>query len=288
MLKHSRIAMTVAAVAIAALTLTATSANAALWTPDGLGGISLQAWWDASDASTITEGTPGTVQAWADKSGNGYNATAPNAGQRPLTGTRTIGGLNAIEFDAHTLNFTTFDLMGKEAFAVFHQDDAQDMTILGGGGNSQMTVMSNQTLRLWKGANPYTGNTQIGTVPVASDNLGGWLAHLDNKKFSVNGTLTVTGDTPTGNNMNVQQIGRQQYANADGLIGEIVVTSGILSADDRARLEGYLAWKWGTQASLPGSHAYANAAPEAVPTPAALPAGLALIGFVAMRRRRRA
>ena len=270
------------AAAVVAMT---TSSHAALWTP---GEISTHAWWDADDASTITV-TGSGVSTWADKSGNGLNATQGNDSQRPLTGGRTIGGLNALEFDDDGLNFTTFDLMvgNKEAYAVFHQDDAQDMTILGGGGNSQMSVMSNQTLRLWKGGNPYNANTQVGTVPVATDNMAGWLAHADFKKFSVNGALTITNDTPAGRDMNVQQIGRSQYANADGLIGEIVVTSGTLSADDRARMEGYLAWKWGTQASLPSGHAYELAAPTIIPEPSATGLfGLAGLGLMLRRRRK--
>ena len=279
----------VGAILSAALAFMSASIDAATpWTPADLSG-GTHAWWDASDVSTITV-TGSGVSAWADKSGNGFTATQTNDGLRPLTGGRTIGGLNAIEFDNDGLNFTTFDLMenNKEAFAVFHQDGVQDMTILGGGGNSQMTVMSNQTLRLWKAANPYSNNTQRGTVPVATDNMAGWLAHADFKKYSVNGALSVTTDTPTGNNMAVQQIGRQQYANADGLIGEIVVTSATLSADDRAKLEGYLAWKWGTVDSLPGDHTYkTDGSLFAIPEPSTTTLlGLAAIGFVLSRRRR--
>ena len=281
MKKQTKLTATLAAVMVA---ITASSYAVTAWTPADIG---VNAWWDASDASSITV-TGSGVSTWADKSGNGFDATQGSDGQRPLTGGRTIGGLNALEFDNSGLNFTTIDLMvgNKEAYAIFHQDDAQDMTILGGGGNSQMTVMSNQTLRLWKSSNPYNNNTQIGTAPVATDNLGGWLAHSDFKRFSVNGTLTTTNNTPTGNGMQVQQIGRQQYANADGLIGEIVVTNGTLSADDRARMEGYLAWKWGTQASLPSGHAYELAAPTVVPEPSTT-ALLGLGGLALIFRRRK-
>lgn len=257
------------------------SSFAALWTPSDIG---VMAWWDASDASTITV-TGSGVSTWADKVGSN-DATQGSDGLRPLTGGRTIGGLNALEFDNDGLNISLIDMMptNSETWAVFHQDDAQDMTILGGGGNAQITVMSNQTLRLWKGANPYSANTQVGTVPVATDNMGGWLAHADFKKFSVNGTLTITGDTPTGNGMQVTQIGRSQYANADGLIGEIVVTNGPLSTDDRQKMEGYLAHKWGTEGSLPSDHPYKDAAP--IPEPSAMALlGLGACGLIFRRRR---
>ena len=38
--------------------------------------------------------------------------------------------------------------------------------------------------------------------------------------------------------------------------GEIIVTSGLLSMSDRAKLHGYLAHKWSLEANLPSDHPY--------------------------------
>lgn len=57
---------------------------------------SLYSWLDASDTSTITASS-GLVTAWADKTANGYSATASGGG-RPTTGTRTVNGLNGLDF----------------------------------------------------------------------------------------------------------------------------------------------------------------------------------------------
>ena len=46
-----------------------------------------------------------------------------------------------------------------------------------------------------------------------------------------------------------------------GDVNEMILTSGILSTSDRQKLEGYLAWKWGTVASLPSDHPYKNGEP---------------------------
>ncbi len=54
-------------------------------------------WWDAADASTITDAGAGAVSAWADKSGLGHTLT--EATNRPTTGTRTLNGLNVLDFD---------------------------------------------------------------------------------------------------------------------------------------------------------------------------------------------
>jgi len=44
-------------------------------------------------------------------------------------------------------------------------------------------------------------------------------------------------------------------------ISEVVGCNTKLSTDDRQKLEGYLAWKWGLESDLPVGHPYKNAAP---------------------------
>ncbi len=85
----------------------------------------LQAWYDASDASTLYDATSGgslvaadgAVARWEDKSGNGRHATQSTPGFRPVRKTAQQNGLGALEFtgsssqrlavsgSASTLNF---------------------------------------------------------------------------------------------------------------------------------------------------------------------------------------
>jgi hypothetical protein len=46
-----------------------------------------------------------------------------------------------------------------------------------------------------------------------------------------------------------------------GYIYEIVVYNTTLSSGDQRKVEGYLAWKWGIQGSLPTTHPYYLAPP---------------------------
>ena len=46
-------------------------------------------------------------------------------------------------------------------------------------------------------------------------------------------------------------------------VGELIICDTALSTDDRQKLEGYLAWKWGLEANLPSGHPYKEAAPTA-------------------------
>lgn len=65
------------------------------FTPRSISG--LLAWYDAADASTLTIATG--VSAWADKSGNNHTLRQPIGNNQPASGTRTIGGRNALDFD---------------------------------------------------------------------------------------------------------------------------------------------------------------------------------------------
>jgi hypothetical protein len=42
----------------------------------------------------------------------------------------------------------------------------------------------------------------------------------------------------------------------NGNICEIIVYSSDLTSRERQQVEGYLAWKWGIQSSLPSTHTY--------------------------------
>jgi hypothetical protein len=42
----------------------------------------------------------------------------------------------------------------------------------------------------------------------------------------------------------------------NALVGEMIICGTALSTDDRQKLEGYLAWKWGLAANLPADHPY--------------------------------
>lgn len=54
-------------------------------------------WFDASDASTITE-SAGAVSQWDDKSGNALHATQGTGSSQPTTGVTTLNGLNVLDF----------------------------------------------------------------------------------------------------------------------------------------------------------------------------------------------
>lgn len=62
-------------------------------------------WLDAADTSTITSSS-GSVSQWNDKSGNDRHVAQGVAANQPTTGTRTVNGLNGIDFNGSTNRLT--------------------------------------------------------------------------------------------------------------------------------------------------------------------------------------
>ena len=104
--------------------------NLSGWTPIDL--ADLLAWYDASDAATITESS-GAVSQWNDKSGNGNNQLQSNVNFRPLTGIRTLNGNNVIYFDGvdDYLNCTTLGGVSDVTIIAVHKYDILSGVVAG-------------------------------------------------------------------------------------------------------------------------------------------------------------
>ena len=69
------------------------------------------------------------------------------------------------------------------------------------------------------------------------------------------------GALNVGTGLTLKLLGRSSGNGLQGDVAEIVVTYGALTTDDEARIEGYLAWRYGLQSQLDSGHAYKSAAP---------------------------
>jgi hypothetical protein len=69
------------------------------------------------------------------------------------------------------------------------------------------------------------------------------------------------GALNVGTGLTLRLLGRSSGNGLQGDVAEIVVTYGALTTDDEARIEGYLAWRYGLQSQLDSGHAYKSAAP---------------------------
>ena len=249
-----------------------------LFLPTSIAG--LQMWMDAADSSADSMTLSGsTVTVWKDKSGLGNNSTG-RSGTSTLTSS-AINGKSAISMAGgyFTGPFATANTGTQvHAFAV--------MTIDSSTGQWARPFSLGRP-----GVNDYDSSTTTfaiirynGTQGVAIGRAGQYLnvgipayssaflvqsSHNGATEYmSVNGTLTPSSlSTGQSGNFNITSYGlgvntnTSDYFALNGYYGEVMYFNVQLSDANRQKIEGYLAWKWGLQASLPGGHPYASAAP---------------------------
>ena len=258
---------------VAALCLITLLPTAHAFTPADLDGLAL--WLDASDSATVQTETG--VSVWEDKSGHGRDVAQSNATWQPAYVANGIQGHPAIDFD------NTDDRLVRE--------DAALLLAVGGGsafivarpkannsawGGYVAIYTTNQVRFLLSQTSP-TGGGIAGLSAsgrrLASDSLqqlvhsmgyssgafiGGMEADYSNATLSVyyNGageSRSFQSSGLTEDNAGALHIG--YFSNPlNALIGEIIVVESVLSTDTRQDVEGYLAWKWGLQDSLPENH----------------------------------
>ena len=261
------------------------------WTPAELEGLAL--WLDANDASTITL-NGSTVSQWNDKSGNENHVSNATASTQPdylatgWSGQPTIGftrlGLEFL-FKQNVANFSANgDFTIASAFEFLETTNRWDMIAgwrggansSGGGGGSPILQGMSQSQEI---GYHNTDQTDTRIKVNVSTRLGKKLATISrsggNGGLDGAATVTSTGYSQATYDTNATQSfssqaaagfqigGRQQSATdyGDKYISEVVGCNTKLSTEDRQKLEGYLAWKWGLEADLPAGHPYKSTPP---------------------------
>jgi hypothetical protein len=245
------------------------------WTPSEIAPVG---WYDASDATTITA-SGGAVSQWRDKSVNARDLSQSTLAARPLSGTATINGLNAVDFDGSNDQLLTTGspfggTVSNALVMAVHRVDNDAST----GTLFTLTGSSTAASR-WQAHVPFNGSVFFDTGGSSSVNrvsldygtgtgdivLAGFYGSVtDNvQQIYKNGSL-LRGDA-TGHSVStvgathVGSGGSTSYQNST--IGELIIVNGTVAAENRENLEGYLAHKWGLAASLPANHPHKVAAP---------------------------
>lgn len=265
----------------------ATGATSTPWTPDLLAG--LRVWLKADTISGLADGDP--VDAWPDSSGSGHDG-AQSSPHQPIYRTNISGGLPAVEFGgAQDIDIAGFG-------DILSGDDTYTLAILnhptGSFGNYPiMLTWPTNTIWQWiveydTSSGVYWGHTNgsfrlyttatgIDTWPilaltktVAADGTFRQ-SGTDITAYSTNGSGMVATPTMTGP---VRMGGYYDHTfSFTGHIAEVIYYSKVLSPTDLAKVEGYLAWKWGRVGDLPGGHTYKTAPPTTAATGAVVTTG---------------
>ena len=240
----------------------------------------LQMWMDAADSSADSMTLSGsTVTVWKDKSGLGNHTTA-RSGTSTLT-SNAINGKSAISMAGgyFTGPFSTANTGTQvHAFAVMTIDSSSGLwprpLALGRPGVNDYSE-STTTFAIIR----YSGTQAVGIgragqylsvgIPAYSSPFLVQSSHNGATEYmGVNGTLTPSSaGTGQSGNFNITSYGLGVNTNTNdyfvwnGYYAEVMYFNVQLSDANRQKIEGYLAWKWGLQALLPGGHPHASATP---------------------------
>lgn len=236
----------------------------------------LQLWLDGSDTSSLSL-TGANVTAWRDKSGNSNNTI--------VTGVPTIGNnINSVQsITTGTGNYFTGPISitttTVTCFAVATTTQSQPRS---GSDQRLVSITNTGTVDYGRTDSAIVLFNQSGTGTIANYRTSGPLANnaiaantpfLATSQFNgtnallwFNGTAGTLASSASSGTFNSLRYGVGNLATPTGevwigFIGEVVLYNTALTTAQRQQVEGYLAWKWGLQGSLPADHPYKNAPP---------------------------
>ena len=234
-------------------------------------------WLDGADTSNMTFSSGTTISTWKDKSGNANNATATGS---PALAQKGINGRQAVTAAVGTCFLGNVSMSGPNltCFAVA----TTDVTL----PNIRTPRADQRLVSLANGTNRDYDSTG-GVIPLFNWDSTSIIGAYDNNLGNVNSNTIVTGtpfmaasrfdgttaslwfngapgsfpSSADNHSFSITKYGIGNQANPtieywSGFIGEIILFSTALTISQRQQVEGYLAWKWGLQGTLPASHPY--------------------------------
>jgi hypothetical protein len=248
----------------------------AQFTPGQASNLAL--WLDASDPTTFElSGT--TIRRWRDKSQSGLYSFSASQYDASAIGVCSLsnnvfGKLPAVRFTGSNcfVGNTSCTTTGLTVFALCSTDvsfNAADQRIISISlaGNADHNG-SNRAAALFFGGSvsnrlhTYRNGTLVGTVaptPVNQPFVAGAIYSSGSGAVFMDGSQGAINAASTGTFAStLYGIGNQAATITSeyliGYVGEILMFSNSLTNWERRRIEGYLAWKWGTQDRLPTWH----------------------------------
>ena len=239
------------------------SGGGVAFSPLSISGCAL--WLDAADASTITYSSGSNLSQWRDKSdlANHFSLTSGTPASITDGGYRVVSiPSGAIMTSANQITFTT-----SSAFFIvsrYSSPSADYIAMLLGFTNING---ANKGIRFYQ--NFLTGTTAGGynfgdanELAVNAYYVNGTLNPGFESNVYVNVYSIISTVAPYSGGTSYVTLSSSTYSRFFiGNIAEFLYYPAGITNTQRQQVEGYLAWKWGLQASLPVGHPYKSAAP---------------------------
>lgn len=242
--------------------------SAVPWSPTSLG--AKLTGWLRPEAITENDGT--AVVAWTDSSGNGNDTSVATGDNAPSVTAAILNGYRGLDFDGINdwmqwpgISASSTD---RTVMAVVDVDSlSQIRTILGGNQTGAVTFRFPATDGTLQLTCPFVADidTTTATVAINTPAIVGFTLGPSSGEEYINGTVETFTHAVTPTAARTAHLGISILTEIfDGVIYEIAVCS-TLTAAERARLDGYLAWKYGLTANLPAGHPYKSRPPIDTP-----------------------
>ncbi len=240
---------------------------------------SLALWFDAADATTITQ-SGGLISEWRDKSSNAYSVIQGTVGNQPTYATNILNGLPGVQLSGsrflYQIGSSMPNFSSSPATTVYIvAKNGSTLAPLGWNFLNTMTYIGpiNATPRYFFAfAEEYTSRLSLYTndvlagfnssysVPLNSNAIVGFAASATSNYLFFNGSntaFTSTGAPPSANDGTWFFFGddSSDYV-TDENIYEFVGFNTLLTTAQQQAVEGYLATKWGLQSSLSNGHPF--------------------------------
>ena len=238
------------------------TSNNIRFSPTSIGGCQL--WLDAADATSITGTT--TVTQWRDKSGNSRHLGA-------LSGTTSYSS-NTIQLTNSAMSVSSpVNLTNVIVFIIVKTTGGNNQTVFGGRPNTNVNwsspdgfgfYMDHQSFIRYYGGEDAAGRTLSFSANTSIPRLFSFQTIGTSVSGRMNGTSQSTGILSSARTSTAQgfvlggEWNGSSYGNfiVNASIYEIIVYNSEISIAQLQQVEGYLAWKWALQTSLPTSHLY--------------------------------
>ncbi len=243
------------------------------WTPEFLSSGLLSAWYKA-DSLSLSDGAG--VGSWTDSSGNSNTVAQLTSARQPTFETNELNSKPILRFDGSNDILSDGDIADLDVgtgdiwmAAVFKSTDDSGAQFFFEKGTTSFGLMTTAA-----------GVLQArlgGTTNIPSQSAGNWsrtafvIVTAARVSSTCNGFVNGSAMTTTGttnstsiSNSDVLDIGASAVGGnpLTGDMAEILVGGATLDDNQRFKIEGYLAHKYGLSANLPSNHAYKNAAPS--------------------------
>lgn len=261
-----------------------------LWRPNSLeSGLAL--WLDAEDASTIML-NGSTVSQWADKSGNNRHFSQGAAAYQPTYTANALNGKNSLTFSTENTIYLESNAAGIGALgngprtiacvckpvsvrttateffgAVFSWPGFNSGLLVSPEGASSSPIYARSTQ--WQSDTGGNQSEAVAAFVNSTPTLMVAKVYVNTGESTFQTSSSTNGGTenfgglrsgiPSG--YTLARIGISKNTGDfqwrfGGVISELVVMGSAANSAVTQRIEGYLAWKWGTQSSLPENHPY--------------------------------